>query len=78
MKLAAVGIVVVLALHSCLTKLMLTLLFGVGPIEHRHVFTLASVSLSAHSQLHCSFARSRQARYEGEPLLALRNECAIS
>ena len=74
MKLAGVGTAIGLAVAIVLTKIMTTLLFGVGPTTSSDVFTFAAVSICALAValLACYIPARRATKVD--PLVALRNE----
>jgi predicted permease len=75
MKLAGIGIVIGLTVALVLTKVMSSLLFGLGPTDAlADVFTLAVVSIGALAValLACYIPARRATRVD--PLVALRNE----
>ena len=71
MKLAGIGTAIDLAVAIVLTKVMSTLLFGVGPTE---AFTFATISAGALAValLACYIPARRATKVD--PLVALRNE----
>ncbi|MGH9967006.1 MAG: ABC transporter permease [Pyrinomonadaceae bacterium] len=74
MKLAGIGIVIGVAVAFVLTKVMSSLLFGLGPETSADAFTLAVVSIGALAValLSCYIPARRATKVD--PLVALRNE----
>lgn len=74
MKLVGVGILIGLAVAFVLTKLMSSLLFGLGPGTSADAFTFAGVSIGALAValLACYIPARRATKVD--PLVALRNE----
>ena len=75
MKLAGIGTVIGLAVAFVLSKVMSSLLFGVGPTEaSADAFTFAGVSIGALAValLACYIPAPRATKVD--PLVALRNE----